>query len=178
MFLLFISAVYDQCARDESGAVVNCTEVEWDPNTAQIPCSKLPPEFSICITHSFDKFAGYFPRGTLPEDGCPEGRSREGAFGVAVCQPTKGVYCIGEQYWVNRTYPCYEGGEYSPVRAIISSGLLGVLGLDRFYLGYYFLGCLKLLTLGGFFVWWIVDFVLLLLGVWGPRYPGTYSLNR
>jgi len=45
--------------------------------------------------------------------------------------------------------------------ALILSILVGGLGVDRFYLGYIGLGILKLLTFGGFFVWWLVDIILI-----------------
>jgi len=38
---------------------------------------------------------------------------------------------------------------------------LGWLGVDRFYVGSPTLGLLKLLTLGGFGVWWAADVLLL-----------------
>lgn len=46
----------------------------------------------------------------------------------------------------------------------VLSLFLGALGADRFYLGRWKTGVLKLLTFGGLYVWWLVDLVLLLVG--------------
>lgn len=48
--------------------------------------------------------------------------------------------------------------------ALCLSICLGWLGIDRFYLGYPWLGMFKLVTFGGFFIWWIIDIILLLVG--------------
>lgn len=45
--------------------------------------------------------------------------------------------------------------------ALVLSILLGALGVDRFYLGYTLLGILKLITAGGFGVWWLIDLILI-----------------
>ncbi len=48
--------------------------------------------------------------------------------------------------------------------AFVLSLLLGWVGADRLYLGSAWLGLLKLFTLGGFGVWWLIDVILLLCG--------------
>ena len=41
---------------------------------------------------------------------------------------------------------------------------LGWLGIDRFYLGKVGTGILKLITIGGFGIWWFIDLILVLAG--------------
>lgn len=48
-------------------------------------------------------------------------------------------------------------GMKSKVVALILSIFLGELGIDRFYLGYIGTGILKLITCGGFGIWWLID---------------------
>ena len=47
------------------------------------------------------------------------------------------------------------------VTALLLSFFLGGLGVDRFYLGYTGLGVAKLLTLGGFGLWALIDFIMI-----------------
>lgn len=56
--------------------------------------------------------------------------------------------------------------------AIVLAMFFGFLALDRFYLGKIKSGILKLITFGGFGIWWFIDVALLLMDAF------FYSLGR
>ena len=47
---------------------------------------------------------------------------------------------------------------------LILSILVGGFGIDRFYTGSVLLGILKLVTLGGLGLWWLIDLIMLVTG--------------
>ena len=47
---------------------------------------------------------------------------------------------------------------------LILSIVVGGLGIDRFYTGSIVLGVLKLVTLGGLGLWWLIDLIMLVTG--------------
>lgn len=47
---------------------------------------------------------------------------------------------------------------------LLLSIILGGLGVDRFYTGHIGLGVLKLLTMGGCGIWWLIDLIKIITG--------------
>ena len=60
--------------------------------------------------------------------------------------------------------------------ALFLSIFLGLLGIDRFYIGHTGTGIIKLLTWGGFYIWWLVDIILIATRKLKPK-GGRYSLS-
>ncbi len=52
----------------------------------------------------------------------------------------------------------------SRLATTILAWVLGGLGVDRFYTGHIVLGILKLVTAGGFGIWWLIDFIIAVVG--------------
>ena len=63
----------------------------------------------------------------------------------------------------------------SKVVALILSIFLGDLGIDRFYLGYIGPGILKLITCGGFGIWWLIDLIMIATGKLKPKDGSEYA---
>jgi TM2 domain-containing membrane protein YozV len=62
----------------------------------------------------------------------------------------------------------------SQLTAALLAFFLGWLGIHRFYLGYTWQGIVQLLTLGGFGIWALIDFIRILTGDLKPK-DGEYE---
>jgi len=76
-------------------------------------------------------------------------------------------FCECEYQWAD---PECGTRRKSQIKAFLISLFFGIFGLDRFYLGFFYTGCAKLVTLGGLGFWWIYDLVR--IGA-----APTYALN-
>ncbi|KAF9312667.1 hypothetical protein BG000_005344 [Podila horticola] len=76
--------------------------------------------------------------------------------------PGEGEIIKGLLNAVTKPHQCESDRSY-PL-AILLSVFLGYLGVDRFYLGYVISALIKLITAGGFGIWYIIDIVLIIIG--------------
>ena len=86
----------------------------------------------------------------------------------ATCTALPTVFCLGNRTFMKQMY-CQSSSGYSLKTAIILSLFFGGLGIDRFYLGYTAIGFAKLLSLGGFGVWSLLDVIFIICGAVGPQ---------
>jgi len=70
----------------------------------------------------------------------------------------------GQQKWLRELAKTKKESDKNWWAAFVLSLFFGYFGIDRFYLGYVWSGILKLLTFGGFGIWWMVDLILLSMG--------------
>ncbi|MGA8255860.1 MAG: NINE protein [Nocardioides sp.] len=68
----------------------------------------------------------------------------------------------GQSWFAAKEVPGLYSDKEMVTTAIIS-WLVGVFGVDRFYLGYTGLGLLKLFTCGGLGIWALIDLILIIL---------------
>lgn len=84
------------------------------------------------------------------------------------------VTVVEEQHDDELTSPAAAAGSKSQVVALLLCFFVGILGIHRFYLGYIWQGVVQLLTLGGFGIWTLIDFIRIIIGDLQPK-NGSYD---
>lgn len=59
--------------------------------------------------------------------------------------------------------------EKSRLAALLLCWFLGIFGAHRYYTGKILTGLLMLITLGGFGIWWLIDFVMIIIGAFRDK---------
>jgi TM2 domain-containing membrane protein YozV len=142
------------------------TQQDWK----QKPCSQLSMGQYKCDSALID------PK-TQSEVNCTRSRLVQVA-----CYPAVNVYCSGKQF------DSFEVGFYKQVKcryvtkyhyqtAVLLSVFLGFFGADRFYLGYFAYGLVKLCTFGVMFVGYLIDMILIITQTLEPADGSSYIVD-
>lgn len=134
----------------------------YNPLSPLVKCSFVPMEFLDCkdpVDHKGNKTAkAEMGHGCLRFGGANYEEVERTAI---MCTVFEDIECYGKRTFLRDGFPCIKYTDHYFVATLLYSILLGFLGMDRFCLGQTGTAVGKLLTLGGFGVWWIVDIVLL-----------------
>uniref|UniRef100_A0A915CVL1 Ubiquitin-like protease family profile domain-containing protein n=1 Tax=Ditylenchus dipsaci TaxID=166011 RepID=A0A915CVL1_9BILA len=98
---------------------------------------------------------------------------------IIECTVANGIKCVGLDsktgtFKKKIQNACTHSKDYNLNTALLFSVFFGWLGFDRFYLGYYAIGLLKMSTFGFFFLLYILDIVLISLQLLGPADGTSY----
>ena len=98
------------------------------------------------------------------------------------CYPAKNVICDGKVFDSNtigfyKNVKCRYVTKYHYQTAVLLSVFLGFLGADRFYLGYFAYGAIKLCTFGVMFIGYLVDMILIITQTLGPSDGSNYIVD-
>uniref|UniRef100_A0A8R1DI92 TM2 domain-containing protein n=1 Tax=Caenorhabditis japonica TaxID=281687 RepID=A0A8R1DI92_CAEJA len=99
---------------------------------------------------------------------------------LVMCETADYLNCIGKDQFgfFNKTISdgCHYNAHANFSTAVLLSIFLGFFGIDRIYLGYYAIGLIKMFSLGGLFVFWLIDIVLITLQLFGPADGTWYAM--
>nr|CDJ87240.1 TM2 domain containing protein [Haemonchus contortus] len=101
---------------------------------------------------------------------------------TVTCKVANGVQCRGllngtRYFQLTKPNACSYHAHLHHSTALLLSIFLGFLGIDRMYLGYYAVGIIKMFSLGGLFVLWLIDVVLIALQLLQPADGSGFIIN-
>ncbi|XP_028403565.1 TM2 domain-containing protein CG10795-like [Dendronephthya gigantea] len=106
--------------------------------------------------------------------GCKETHTVE-----VTCTLAPGIQCkqMSKERTFVKMHPCRHTNGHDHTTALMLSVFLGMFGIDRFYLGYPAIGLLKFCTLGFFFLFQLVDVILIAMQIVGPADGSAYVID-
>lgn len=147
----------------ESAFVLNSTYFH------QVECSTLKFGQYICPDPDYDPIDPT----TQQMRGC-----QEEYVARVFCTAAPGILCTETDSRIFlKAMPCSWTNGYSWETALLLSIFFGMFGLDRFYLGHYGIGFIKLCTFGFFFVGQLCDIILIATGVLRPADGSAYVMS-
>ncbi|EPB66597.1 TM2 domain protein [Ancylostoma ceylanicum] len=101
---------------------------------------------------------------------------------TVTCKVASGIICRGllngtRFFYLEVPNACSYHAHLHHSTALLLSIFFGFLGIDRMYLGYYAVGIVKMFSLGGLFVLWLIDVVLIALQLLQPADGSRYIMN-
>lgn len=140
------------------------------PHSPLIACNLLPHDFITC-DEPLDLKGNLTAKQELGY-GCTTiggQKYHEVEFTPVRCEALSQIECWGNRTFLREGVPCIKYTNHYFLTTLLYSILLGLAGIDRFYLGHVGAAVGKLLTLGGAGLWWIIDIILLLTGHLTPE---------
>ncbi|KRY59249.1 TM2 domain-containing protein Y66D12A.21, partial [Trichinella britovi] len=140
--------------------------LQFCDNVAQIPCDQLLPGQYLCNEIVLN------PETDLPLH-C-DGNDKA----VRFCTPIRGLNCQGlmnGSFIKSTDISCEATRSFRT--ALLLSVFFGWLGFDRLYLGYYSIGLFKMCTFGFFFLFHLIDIILIALQIVKPAGGGSYQMD-
>lgn len=117
----------------------------------------------FCITFTFNTSKASFPVA-----------QQQSVSSSEKSKATTQEIVITENEELSAATPAAAGGGKSQMVAMILCGVVGYLGIHRFYLGYIWQGVVQLLTFGVCGIWTLIDFIRILTGSLVPK-DGSYG---
>lgn len=140
------------------------------PHSPLISCSLLPMQFLTC-DDPLDLKGNATARQELGY-GCVNfggQKYHEVELTSVRCTALADIECFGNRTFRKDGFPCIRYTNHYFLTTLLYSILLGLAGADRFCLGHIGAAVGKLLTIGGFGIWWLIDIILLITGQLMPE---------